>query len=95
MLCPQAKRKYGYFSLPVLIGDTFVARMDAKADRKNRMLIINNLHFESIKLTKPMLVKLGEAIKAYTLFNQCDAFFIQKSNNQPALKSIQKTNQKA
>src|SRR5258708_4192637 len=25
---PEPKRKYGYFSLPVLVGDTFIARMD-------------------------------------------------------------------
>lgn len=41
---PAPKRQYGYFSLPVLAGDTFIARMDAKADRKNKVLIIHNLH---------------------------------------------------
>ena len=50
---PEAKRKYGYFSLPILIGDTFVARMDSKADRKQKMLTIHNLHFEPVKMTKP------------------------------------------
>ncbi|EDM38356.1 hypothetical protein PBAL39_02037 [Pedobacter sp. BAL39] len=43
---PAAKRKYGYFSFPVLVGDSFVAKMDAKADGKQKKLIVHNLHFE-------------------------------------------------
>jgi uncharacterized protein YcaQ len=78
---PKPKRKYGYFSLPVLVGDQFVARMDSKADRKHRVLMIHNLHFESIKLAKPMIVKIGEAIKSFAKFNQCDSIVIEKSNN--------------
>jgi uncharacterized protein YcaQ len=85
---PQAKRKYGYFSLPVLIGDTFVARMDSKADRKQRVLIIHNLHFEPIKLTKPMIGKLIDAITTFATFNRCEAITITKSNDKPALKAI-------
>lgn len=88
---PQAKRKYGYFSLPVLIGDTFVARMDAKADRKQRVLTIHNLHFEKVKLTKPMLGKISEAIAAFATFNRCETITITKSNDKPALKAIRKT----
>jgi len=85
---PQAKRKYGYFSLPVLVGDTFVARMDSKADRKQRVLIVHNLHFEAFKLSKPMIVKIIDAIKAFAKFNQCQNVIIKKSNNKQRLKAI-------
>lgn len=87
---PAAKRKYGYFSLPVLIGDTFVARMDSKADRKQRILTIHNLHFEPLKLSKPKVVKVCDAIKTFAKFNQCDAIVIKKSNDASLLKVIRK-----
>jgi uncharacterized protein YcaQ len=87
---PEPKRKYGYFSLPILIGDRFVARMDAKADRKQKVLIVHNLHFEQIKLTPAMLVKISDAIKEFAKFNQCHTITLAKSNNKPALKTIQK-----
>jgi uncharacterized protein YcaQ len=85
---PQPKRKYGYFSLPVLIGDTFVARMDAKSDRKQKILIINNLHFEPLTVTKPMVVKLCEAIKSFAEFNQCQEIVVKKCNDKALLKKI-------
>jgi uncharacterized protein YcaQ len=85
---PQPKRKYGYFSLPILVGDTFVARMDSKAERSKRQLIINNLHFEYSKLTKPMIEKVGEAITAFAKFNQCDSIAFKKSNNKALMKKM-------
>ena len=86
---PEPKRKYGYFSLPILVGDTFVARMDSKADRKQRTLIIHNLHFEPLKLSKPMLIKIIDAIKTFAAFNQCKDIIIKRSNNKQYLKAIQ------
>ncbi len=85
---PQAKRKYGYFSLPILVGDTFVARMDSKTDRKQKILTVHNLHFEPLKLSKPMIVKITEAIKTFAKFNQCTAITIKKSNSKEYLKAI-------
>jgi uncharacterized protein YcaQ len=85
---PEPKRKYGYFSLPVLAGDTFVARMDSKADRKRHVLTIHNLHFEPIKLSKQEIVKIGLAIKAFAKFNQCGEIVISKSNNKQYWKDI-------
>jgi uncharacterized protein YcaQ len=87
---PQPKRKYGYFSLPVLIGDTFVGRMDSKADRKQRIFTIQNFHFESLKLTRPMVTKICDAIRSFAKFNQCEIIVIKKSNDQKLLKAIRK-----
>lgn len=87
---PGPKRKYGYFSLPVLMGDTFVARMDAKAERKRRILIIHNLHFEQVKLTKPMVSRFCNAVSAFAKFNGCDAVVVSKSNDSGLLKEIRK-----
>ena len=85
---PAPKRKYGYFSLPVLVGDTFVARMDSKADRKNRVLVIHNLHFEPGKMTRPTVAKISEAIKAFAAFNQCETITIEKTNDKARGKAM-------
>lgn len=85
---PAAKRKYGYFSLPVLMGDRFVARMDAKADRKQKILTIHNLYFEPVQMTRPMMVKFCKAIEAFALFNGCISVAVTKSNNKLFLKTI-------
>ena len=37
---PKAKRRFGYFALPVLVGDEVVAAIDLKTDRANRKLLI-------------------------------------------------------
>lgn len=43
---PKDKREYGYYVLPVLYGDGFVARLDPGFDKKARTLIINNWWWE-------------------------------------------------
>ncbi len=37
---PKEKRKYGYFTLPILIGDQIVGNLDLKTDREARRLIL-------------------------------------------------------
>jgi uncharacterized protein YcaQ len=37
---PKEKRKLGYFALPVLVGDTIVAALDLKTDRKQRKVLL-------------------------------------------------------
>jgi uncharacterized protein YcaQ len=43
---PVAKRKYGPYTLPVLWGDRFVARLDPSLDRKRGVLVVRDLWFE-------------------------------------------------
>ena len=37
---PKEKRQFGYFALPVLVGDRIVAALDLKTDRQNRKLLM-------------------------------------------------------
>jgi hypothetical protein len=43
---PPAKRKYGYYVLPILHGDRFIGRVDPKLDRERGVLTINAVHAE-------------------------------------------------
>jgi uncharacterized protein YcaQ len=85
---PAPKRKYGYFSLPVLIGDTFIARMDSKADRKKKILIVHNLHFENIELEQRSIEMFVEELKRFVVFNGCRDIEFKKTNNENYLRSI-------
>jgi uncharacterized protein YcaQ len=63
---PEAKRKYGYFSMPVLFGDKFIGTIDAKADRKNKEFIIKNRNTETPNKKSEKL--LSDKIKQFSDF---------------------------
>ena len=44
---PPAKRRWGYYVLPVLQGDRFIGRFDAKADRESSTLRVPAIHMEA------------------------------------------------
>jgi uncharacterized protein YcaQ len=37
---PKDKRKFGYFALPVLVGEDIVAAVDLKTDRAKKQLLL-------------------------------------------------------
>jgi uncharacterized protein YcaQ len=44
---PKRDRRYGYYSMPVLDGDRFVARVDPSFDRSTGRLTLNAVHAEA------------------------------------------------
>ena len=53
MYKPAAKRRWGYFALPILHGDRLVGKLDAAADRKESVLRVNAIH-EDVRFTTAM-----------------------------------------
>ena len=53
MYKPVAKRRWGYFALPILHGDRLVGKVDATADRKAAVLRVDAIH-EDVPFTKRM-----------------------------------------
>jgi len=71
---PKAKRKFGYFCLPVLRGNRFVARLDAKADRKTGVFHVMNLYLEkSVKSREAFLLALGTELDRFAKFDGCSS----------------------
>ena len=53
MYKPAAKRRWGYYALPILHEDRLVGKLDAIADRKASVLRVNAIH-EDVKFTRVM-----------------------------------------
>ena len=69
---PAAKRKFGYYTLPVLYGDRFVGRIEAVSDTKSNTLLVKNLWVEDgVRKTKKMARAIDMRIKRFAKFNEC------------------------
>jgi uncharacterized protein len=51
MYKPAAKRRFGYFALPIVHGDRLVGKVDAIADRKTSVLRVHAIH-EDVRFTR-------------------------------------------
>ena len=69
---PADKRKYGYYTLPVLYGEAFVGRIEAVADGKQGVLTVKNIWLEpGVRQTKKLSAAIGTAVKRFARFNGC------------------------
>jgi len=69
---PAAKRKFGYFSLPILYKDRLVGTIDAKAFRKSRLFIVKHLYLNHIPEDKDdFMACFHQELHAFMAFNGC------------------------
>jgi uncharacterized protein YcaQ len=59
MYKPKAKRRWGYWAMPILDGDRLVGKVDATADRKGGVLVVNAVHED-----EPFTADRREAVDA-------------------------------
>jgi uncharacterized protein YcaQ len=62
MYKPAAKRRWGYFALPVLYGDRLVGKLDATADHKAGVLRVNAIH-QDVAFDAAMAAAVEEEIE--------------------------------
>jgi hypothetical protein len=68
---PEAKRRWGYYVLPILFGDRFVGRIEPRIDRRTKTLNILGIWLEPgfAPMEDPHFIPaLREAIEAYRSF---------------------------
>jgi len=63
MYKPAAKRRWGYYALPVLYGDRLVGKVDALADRKAGALVVHAVH-QDVPFTAAMTAGIDQEIAA-------------------------------
>jgi uncharacterized protein YcaQ len=61
MYKPAAKRRWGYFALPILHGDRLVGKLDAAADRKASVLRVNAIH-EDVAFSRAISAAVAKEI---------------------------------
>jgi len=71
MFKPAAKRRWGYFALPILYGDRLVGKLDATADRDAGVLRVDAVH-EDVPFTKAMSAAVNREIKDLAVWLRLD-----------------------
>lgn len=83
---PAAKRRFGYFCLPLLYGDRMIGRADCKAHREEGRFEVKALHIEAPADALPDPAQLVDAlycgIQEFAQFNNCPQ--LQFSATSPA-----------
>jgi uncharacterized protein len=62
MYKPAARRRWGYYALPILYGDRLVGKVDAEADRRGSVLRINAIH-RDVEFTESMTAAIDREIR--------------------------------
>src|SRR3954447_3459481 len=69
---PKQKRVFGYFALPVLVGDDIVAAIDLKTDRKNRKLLLQKWNWIGKRPRKDLKRRIEEELHRFERFQLAD-----------------------
>ena len=89
---PEAKRQYGYFSLPILWEGKLVARMDCKTERQQSLLRIHHLALEPWLLkTDAFFLALQKELASFLQFNNCSSLLLHRTTPatiKPVLQTV-------
>jgi uncharacterized protein len=78
---PAAKRRYGYFTLPILHRGRLVGRLDPKAHRKEGIFEVKALHLEpEVAVTDELIHDLADALHECAAWHKTPEVIVRQSN---------------
>jgi uncharacterized protein YcaQ len=78
---PAARRRYGYYSLPILYGGTLVGRLDAKAHRKAGHFEVKAAHLEpGVPVSEELVASLAGALRACASWHATPDVLVRRSD---------------
>ena len=88
---PAAKRRYGYFALPLLYRDELVGRIDCKAHRAQRRLALQSVHLQCKDSDIDSVCRaLAAALPGFAKFQDCDSVSCEQVSPQSAARVLQR-----
>jgi uncharacterized protein YcaQ len=88
---PEAKRRYGYFTLPVLRRGSLIGRLDAKAHRKEGAFEIKRLHLEpGVRPKGEMLDDIALALIECAAWHRTPEIIVRQSDPPAVAARLQK-----
>ncbi|MEA2835621.1 MAG: uncharacterized protein QOD89_171 [Bradyrhizobium sp.] len=69
---PKEKRMFGYFALPILVGDEIVAAIDLKTDRKRRELLVQKWSWIGKRPRKDSKRRIEQELHRFEQFQLAD-----------------------
>jgi uncharacterized protein len=78
---PAARRRYGYYSLPILHDGVLVGRLDAKAHRKEGLFEVKAAHLEpGVPVSDDLVASLAGALRACASWHATPDVLVRRSD---------------
>ena len=78
---PAPKRRYGYFTLPILCRGALIGRLDPKAHRKEGLFEVKALHLEpGVPLTEELIADLAGALRECAAWHGTPRVAVRRSD---------------
>jgi uncharacterized protein YcaQ len=88
---PAAKRRYGYFNMPILHRDRLVGRLDPKAHRAQGLFEIKALHLEpGVKVTPDLITDLADVLRRLAAWHGTPDVIVTQSDPPALAKKVQR-----
>jgi uncharacterized protein len=78
---PAAKRKYGYFTLPILHKNALIGRLDPKAHRREGIFEVKSLHVEpGVVLEDELVAEVRKALKECAAWHRTPQLVVRQTS---------------